>query len=194
MQSASLLIAHRGRHAGSSGQCASPTAWRRLSQSQSNGLPLVHSATLRARLATCGFHAPPQISPGIRAHLYQDTQIPNAPWDEDGFHAEVGMIGWEGMVGLPLIVDEPSFTEALIQGTGHALRMEAAAFRRAFDGEPTFRSLILRYNEAMQSQVMQTAACNGRHRLEQRLARWLLMTLDRSDTDHLEMTHEFLQS
>jgi CRP-like cAMP-binding protein len=111
---------------------------------------------------------------------------------DDGFHAEVGLIGPEGMAGLPLIVGEPSFAEAMVQGTGHALRMDGSAFRRAFDGEPTFRNLILRYNEAMCDQAMQTAACNGRHQLEQRLARWLLMTLDRSGTDDLELTHEFL--
>jgi CRP-like cAMP-binding protein len=112
---------------------------------------------------------------------------------DDGSQAEVGLVGREGMAGLSLLlgIDTP-YVEAMVQGDGDALRMEAGAFRRALDEEPEFQALLFRYCEAMFAQVTQTAACNGRHGLEQRLARWLLMTHDRAEGDDLHMTHEFL--
>jgi CRP-like cAMP-binding protein len=112
---------------------------------------------------------------------------------EDGTQAEVGLIGREGMVGLPLISGvDTSFVEAFVQGDGSALRMEARVFRAAMEEEPALRTLLLRYLEAMTSQVSQTAACNGRHDLEQRLARWLLMAHDRAGGDEFQITQEFL--
>jgi CRP-like cAMP-binding protein len=112
---------------------------------------------------------------------------------EDGTQAEVGLIGREGMVGLPLVVGvDSSFSEAFVQGDGTALQMEAGAFLRAMDENHGLRTLMLRYSDAMNAQVTQTAACNGRHGLEQRLARWILMAHDRADGDHLQMTQEFL--
>lgn len=107
---------------------------------------------------------------------------------EDGLSAEVGLVGREGMAGLPLVFGvETSDVEALVQGPGTALRMEAGAFRHALDEHPSLRLLLFRYGE-----FMQTAACNGNHNLEQRLARWLLMSHDRANGDRFLMTHEFL--
>jgi len=112
---------------------------------------------------------------------------------EEGTQAEVGLIGREGMVGLPLITGvDTSFVEAFVQGDGSALRIDARAFRAAMEEEPALRPLLLRYLEAMGSQVSQTAACNGRHDLEQRLARWLLMAHDRAGGDEFQITQEFL--
>jgi CRP-like cAMP-binding protein len=112
---------------------------------------------------------------------------------DDGSQAEVGLIGREGMAGLPLITGiDTAFVEAFVQGEGSALRMEASAFRHAMEEEPTLRNLLFRYLEAMSSQTTQTAACNGRHDLEQRLARWLLMAHDRADGDEFQVTQEFL--
>ena len=112
---------------------------------------------------------------------------------EDGLSAEVGMAGREGMVGLPLVFGvEASGVEALVQGPGTALRMEAGTFRHALDEHPSLRALLFRYGEFMRAQVTQTAACNGNHGLEQRLARWLLMSHDRASGDQFLMTHEFL--
>jgi CRP-like cAMP-binding protein len=112
---------------------------------------------------------------------------------ENGAQAEVGLTGREGMVGLPLIVgiDTP-FVEAFVQADGSALTMEAGAFRNAMQEEPELRNLLFRYLEAMHSQMTQTAACNGRHDLEQRLARWLLMAHDRADGDEFQITQDFL--
>jgi CRP-like cAMP-binding protein len=111
----------------------------------------------------------------------------------DGLQAEVGIIGQEGMLGVSLLagVDTP-FSESMVQMAGAAYRMTANDFRIEIDANPAFRAILLRYNEALQAQVMQTAACNANHGLEQRLARWLLMAHDRADGDELRLTQEFL--
>jgi CRP-like cAMP-binding protein len=71
----------------------------------------------------------------------------------------------------------------MVQRPGTALRMDAAEFREALDRNPAFRTLLLRYALVHHGQVARTAACNGRHHTDQRLARWLLMAHDRARTD-----------
>lgn len=111
----------------------------------------------------------------------------------DGRSAEVGLVGSEGFVGLPLLLgSDASAVEAMVQAPGVMLRIEAQAFRQALDENPAFRTLLLRYALAFQQQVTQTAACNGHHALDQRLARWLLMAHDRAQGDDFPMTQEFL--
>ena len=112
---------------------------------------------------------------------------------DDGMQAEVGIIGHEGMLGVSLLsgIDTP-FIESMVQMPGAALRMAVRDFQHEVDTNASFRMLLLRYNEALQAQIMQTAACNGRHGLEQRLARWLLMAHDRADGDELPLTQEFM--
>ena len=112
---------------------------------------------------------------------------------EDGDSAEVGLIGPEGMVGLAVLHggDRDGF-ELMVQVPGTALRMGAGAFCEALDGVPALRALLLRYALAHFEQVARTAACNGRHHTDQRLARWLLMAHDRAKDDEFPMTHEFL--
>ncbi|HYI82515.1 MAG TPA: Crp/Fnr family transcriptional regulator [Acetobacteraceae bacterium] len=112
---------------------------------------------------------------------------------EDGDAAEVGLIGCEGMVGLPVLLGaDHDDLEAMVQNAGAALRLSKAAFRQEFDRIPAFRALLLRYALVHHGQVARTAACNGRHHTDQRLARWLLMAHDRSEGDEFPMTHEFL--
>jgi CRP-like cAMP-binding protein len=112
---------------------------------------------------------------------------------DDGVQAEVGIIGFEGMTGTALLHGaDSSFTDAFVQIAGTALRMGASAFRQELISNKPFRVLLLRYSEAHQAQISQTAACNGRHGLEQRLARWLLMAHDRVEDDELPLTQEFL--
>jgi CRP-like cAMP-binding protein len=112
---------------------------------------------------------------------------------EDGDGAEVGLVGFEGMVGLPVLLGGDSDDlEALVQGGGTALRMSVPAFRQALQDDPLLRDILLRYVQAHHAQVARTAACNGRHQTEQRLARWLLMAHDRAQKDSFVMTHEFL--
>ncbi len=112
---------------------------------------------------------------------------------EDGAQVEVGLVGREGMIGLPLLFGAPtSPVEAIVQASGTASRLPAAAFRTALAELPSLSGLLLRYVDAFHHQVAQTAACNGRHQIEQRLARWILMTHDRIEDDRLVMTQEFM--
>jgi CRP-like cAMP-binding protein len=112
---------------------------------------------------------------------------------EDGTQAEVGLVGREGMVGLPLILGiDTGFEEAFVQAHGTALQIETSVFRQTLEEIPILQARLYRYSEAMRGQAIQTAACNGRHALEQRFARWLLMAHDRSEGDELPVTQEFL--
>jgi CRP-like cAMP-binding protein len=103
------------------------------------------------------------------------------------------MVGRDGFVGLPVLLGaECDDIEAMVQAPGTALRMGAAAFREALERTPAFRTLLLRWALVHHGQVARTAACNGRHHVDQRLARWLLTAHDRSEGDEFPMTHEFL--
>ncbi len=112
----------------------------------------------------------------------------------DDTSTEVGLIGREGMMGLPaLLSSRPvSFDRAMVQMPGTAQRMTVDALRDSLDALPVLRQLLLQALEAFMAQVSQTAACNSRHNLTQRLARWLLMARDRVDGDELALTQEFL--
>jgi CRP-like cAMP-binding protein len=112
---------------------------------------------------------------------------------EDGDGAEVGLVGREGMLGLPLLYGtDRSDLEGIVQCPGMALRIEAEALQAALGWSPSLQRRLLRYALAHHEQVAHTAACNGRHLTEQRLARWLLMAHDRADTDRFPITHELL--
>jgi CRP-like cAMP-binding protein len=112
---------------------------------------------------------------------------------EGGELLEVGMVGREGMVGLPVILGaDSSSTGAIVQIPGTGWHVGAAAAKQAFDTSPTLRSLLLRYAQAYHVQIAQTAACNGHHLLEKRLARWLLLAHDRADGDELPLSQEFI--
>jgi CRP-like cAMP-binding protein len=106
---------------------------------------------------------------------------------------EVGTIGLEGMVGIPILLrgnSEP--TRALVQVEGEAYRITAAAFRTVVDESDGVRHIFFRYALALFNQVAQSVACNRLHPLEARCARWLLMTHDRVDGNQFRLTQEFL--
>ena len=106
---------------------------------------------------------------------------------------EVGMVGNEGMAGMPFILGIGiSGVRALVQGGGEALRMAAAPFRLEFDRNPPLQQALYRYMYALMAQISQTAACNRFHAAGPRLARWLLMTRERVMSDQFPLTHEFL--
>jgi CRP-like cAMP-binding protein len=110
-----------------------------------------------------------------------------------GRSLEVGMVGSEGMAGMPFILGVGvSGVRAIVQGAGTGLRMGAAAFRKEFDRTPALQQALYRYTYALMAQVSQTAACNRFHDTSQRLARWLLMTRDRVGKDEFALTQEFL--
>jgi CRP-like cAMP-binding protein len=106
---------------------------------------------------------------------------------------EVGMVGNEGMAGMPFILGiGVSGVQALVQGEGDALRMASDRFRIEFNRNPPLQQALFRYTHALMAQISQTAACNRFHSGGARLARWLLMTRDRVDCDEFPLTHEFL--
>ncbi|CAA9212120.1 MAG: cAMP-binding proteins - catabolite gene activator and regulatory subunit of cAMP-dependent protein kinases [uncultured Acetobacteraceae bacterium] len=112
---------------------------------------------------------------------------------EGGDQVEVGIVGREGLIGLPLVFgDNRSLVEARVQMEGTALRIGAAALRDAMEASAALRLVLNRYALAFQALVTMTAACNARHALEQRLARWLLIAHDRAGADEFAMTHEFI--
>jgi CRP-like cAMP-binding protein len=106
---------------------------------------------------------------------------------------EVGLVGREGMVGISLALGmDVSSVRALVQGTGTAMRMNAARFRREFRKSLPLQGGLYRFIHAKLAQARQTAACNRFHRVEARLTRWLLMTHDRVESDQFLLTQEFL--
>ena len=106
---------------------------------------------------------------------------------------EVALVGNEGMLGVSLIlgVDVSPF-HALVQGEGMALRLSALQFRRQLELSTALQRLLKRYLFVVMCQLTQAAACTRFHVVETRLARWLLMTHDRAQSDRFHVTHEFL--
>jgi len=112
---------------------------------------------------------------------------------KDQLALEVGLVGREGMVGVPVALGiDISPVRALVQGAGDALSMDAARFRRELRNSEPLRRVLYRYTNALMSQITQTAACNRFHTVTARLARWLLMTRDRVQSANIHLTHVFL--
>ena len=111
----------------------------------------------------------------------------------DGNVIEMATIGREGCTGVQAFFGaRRSFARLLVQIPGSAARMPRAAFNRAMKSMPSFRDLMLAHVQAFLEQVLVSAACNGRHSLKERLARWMLMMRDRSDGDVMPITQELL--
>jgi CRP-like cAMP-binding protein len=111
----------------------------------------------------------------------------------DGHGAEVGTIGSEGFVGLPICLgDHDAPSSVYVQVPGTALQMDARLFRGELARSPPLNQVMLRYTHAFFNQVAQSAACAHLHRVEQRCCRWLLMTRDRMPSGDFLLTHEFL--
>jgi CRP-like cAMP-binding protein len=111
----------------------------------------------------------------------------------DGHSVEVGTIGNEGFVGLPVFLGATTSPgRAMVQVAGEGVRLDVAVFRRAAQREGRLRQLLERYTQAFMTQVSQSTACNRAHSAEQRLARWLLIVRDRVERNEFPLTHEFL--
>jgi len=113
----------------------------------------------------------------------------------DGSTAEMGLVGKEGVVGIALFMGgETAPNRAMVQGGGVAFRMKSKAMLDEFKRGGEFQQLLLRYTQALITQISQTAVCNRLHSVEQHLCRWLLMTHDLAQSDELQMTHEFISN
>ncbi len=114
---------------------------------------------------------------------------------ESGASAETAGVGNEGVVGVSLFMGgDTTPSSAVVQTAGHAYRMEGKRLKDEFNRVDLFQSLLLRYTQALMTQMAQTAVCNRHHSLVQQLCRWLLLTLDRLPTNELIMTQELVAS
>ncbi|MEQ1800950.1 MAG: Crp/Fnr family transcriptional regulator [Gammaproteobacteria bacterium] len=112
---------------------------------------------------------------------------------ESGAMAETAGVGNEGMVGVSLFMGgDTTPSSAVVQAAGHAYRLERQVLMREFHRAGLLQRVLLRYTQALMTQVTQTAACNRHHTIEQRLCRWLLLAVDRSAGRELVMTHELV--
>ena len=112
---------------------------------------------------------------------------------EDGAAAEIAVVGNEGIVGISLFMGgESTPSRAVVQSAGQGLRMTAAALKAEFDRSGPVLHLLLRYTQALITQMAQTAVCNRHHSLDQQLCRWLLLSLDRLPGNELVMTQELI--
>ncbi|HEX8556505.1 MAG TPA: Crp/Fnr family transcriptional regulator [Pyrinomonadaceae bacterium] len=133
---------------------------------------------------------------GVRqSHIYFPTTaiISLLYLMENGSSAEMGVAGCEGLVGVALFMGGDSVpNRAVVQGAGDALRMKTRVLQEEFARGGTFQRLLLRYTQALMTQMSQTAVCNRLHTVEQQLCRWLLLIRDRLETDELVMTQELI--
>lgn len=112
---------------------------------------------------------------------------------ENGMSAEIGVVGNEGVIGIALFMGGDTMpNSALVQSAGAAIRMKARFLQDEFKRGGEFQHRLLRYTQALVTQISQTAVCNRLHPLERQLCRWLLLSHDRLHTDELVMTHEMI--
>jgi CRP-like cAMP-binding protein len=112
---------------------------------------------------------------------------------EDGSSAEMGLAGNEGVVGIALFMGGGTMpNRAVVQSAGGAVRLKAKVLQTEFALGSRFQQLLLRYTQALITQISQTAVCNRLHSVEQQLSRWLLLSHDRVQADELVMTQELI--
>jgi len=112
---------------------------------------------------------------------------------EDGDSAEIAVVGNEGIVGVSLFMGgETTPSRAVVQSAGKSVRLSAQVLKKEFSISPAVMHLLLRYTQALITQMTQTAACNRHHSLDEQLCRWLLLSLDRLHGTHLVMTQELI--
>jgi CRP-like cAMP-binding protein len=112
---------------------------------------------------------------------------------EDGASAEIAVVGNEGMVGIALFMGgETMPSRAVVQSEGAGFRLRASVLKREFSRSAQLQSLLLRYTQALMTQMAQTAACNRHHTIDQQLCRWLLLSMDRLPTNELRMSQELI--
>ena len=112
---------------------------------------------------------------------------------EDGASAEIAVVGKDGVVGIALFMGgETTPSRAVVQSAGHGYRLKAAVLKKEFERGGPLQHLLLRYTQALITQMAQTAVCNRHHSVEQQLCRWLLLSFDRLSTNELKITQELI--
>ena len=111
----------------------------------------------------------------------------------DGASAEIAVVGNDGLIGVALFMGgETMPNRAVVQSAGHAYRLKGQLLKAEFHRSDGLQNLLLRYTQALLTQMAQTAVCNRHHSLDQQLCRWLLLSLDRLPSDELDMTQELI--
>jgi CRP-like cAMP-binding protein len=129
----------------------------------------------------------------IDSVYFLDAGFASVVANGNGQSIEVGLIGREGMTGLAVVMGaDRSPNATYMQLAGHGRKISAADLRDAMSASETLRASFLRYGHAFIVQMSHTALANGRNKVEERLARWLLMARDRNDSNELSLTHEFM--
>jgi CRP-like cAMP-binding protein len=134
-------------------------------------------------------------SGGAMTHVYfPTTSIVSLLYVlEDGASAEIAVVGNEGIVGISLFMGgETTPSRAVVQSAGEGFRMRAEVLKNEFNRSGAVMHLLLRYTQALITQMAQTAVCNRHHSLDQQLCRWLLLSLDRLHGPDLVMTQELI--
>lgn len=112
---------------------------------------------------------------------------------EDGASAEIAVIGNEGILGVQVLLGgESTPSRAVVQSAGHGYRMKAQLLKNEFNQAGPLQRLLLRYTQALITQMAQTAVCNRHHSVQQQLCRWLLLSMDRLSGNELNMTQELI--
>jgi len=112
---------------------------------------------------------------------------------KDGASAEIAVVGREGLVGVALFMGgESTPSRAVVQSAGTAYRLPSNILKKEFERRGPMQRLLLRYTQALITQMSQTAVCNRYHTVDQQLCRWLLLSLDRLYSNELHMTHELI--
>ena len=112
---------------------------------------------------------------------------------EDGASAEIAVVGNEGILGISLFMGgDTTPSRAVVQSAGHGVRLRAEMLKSEFERFGPAMHLLLRYTQALITQMAQTAVCNRHHTVDQQLCRWLLLSLDRLETNELAMTQELI--
>jgi CRP-like cAMP-binding protein len=130
-----------------------------------------------------------------QAHVYfpTDSIVSLVYVMENGASAEVAIAGHEGLVGVSLFMGgDTTPSRALVQSAGSGFRIKGSLLRKEFDHSVVLRQLLLRYTQALLTQMTQTAVCNRHHTVDQQLCRWLLMSIDRLPSNRLVMTQELI--
>jgi CRP-like cAMP-binding protein len=112
---------------------------------------------------------------------------------EDGSSAEIAVTGCEGLVGIALFMGgETTPSRAVVQSAGRGYRLKGAVIKRRFETDGALQHLLLRFTQALITQMTQTAVCNRHHAVDQQLCRWLLLSMDRLPSNRLVMTQELI--
>ena len=134
-------------------------------------------------------------SGGAQAHVYFPTSaiVSLLYLLENGASAEIAVVGNDGVVGIALFMGgETTLSRAVVQSAGAGYRLSAAVLKREFDRGGALQNMLLRYTQALITQMAQTAVCNRHHSVEQQLCRWLLLSLDRLASNELAATQELI--